>query len=70
MFVLPSVRDVVAGRFITIVRTDENEVYYFGRYNGRSHNIPQLATVSYPRDLMAKSAYGQETFGAVSLECK
>ena len=69
MFV-PSVRDVVAGRRITIVRTDADEVYYFGLYDDQSHtNATPLVGSLYPRDLMAKGRHGQDTFGAVSLGC-
>ena len=70
MFVLPSIRDVVAGRRITIVRTDADEVYYFGLYDDQSHtNATPLVGSLYPRDLMAKGRRGQDTFGAVSLGC-
>ena len=68
--VLFSVRDVVAGRWITIVRIDTGEVYYFGMYDGQANtNARPLVTSLYPRDLMTKSYYGQETYGAVSLRC-
>ena len=71
VFVLLSVRDVVAGRDLTIVRTDAEEVYYFGMYDGRvSQHEAQLPGNLYPRDLMAKSSFGQDSYGAVSLGCK
>ena len=71
MFVLFSVRDVVAGFYLTIVRTDTDDVYYFGYYNGNSNTTPRLASGNRPpRDLMARGSRGQETSGAVQLGCK
>ena len=71
MFALFSVRDVVAGRYLTIVRTNTDDVYYFGLYDGSAHFTPSLASDTYlPRDLMARGRYGQETYGAVKLGCK
>ena len=70
MFVHISVRDVVAGRDLTIVRTDAEEVYYFGMYNGAVEQYEaQLPGNLYPRDLMAKTYYGQDSNGAVSQGC-
>ena len=60
---------MVAGYDITIVRTDDDEVYYFGYYDGEAHNETQLEGDLYPRDLMAKGLYGQGSYGAVSLGC-
>ena len=69
-FALPSVRDVVAGQYLTIVRTDAEEIYYFGTYNGAAHwRATKLEDNLYPRDLMAKSVDGQSSYGAVSLGC-
>ena len=68
MFVLLSVRDVVAGWFITIVRTDDDEVYYFGYYDFEEHwYVTQLEGDLYPRDLMANIGR-EDSYGAVSLE--
>ena len=61
---------MVAGWRITIVSTDDDEVYYFGHYDGIAHwNVTQLEGDLYPRDLMAKSLHGQTSYGAVSLGC-
>ena len=70
IFFLLSVRDVVPGYRITIVRTNADEVYYFGRYNGQDYRNPtRLNGNLYPRDLMARGLGGQWSSGAVSLEC-
>ena len=71
LFVLLSVLDVVAGGLITIVRTDDDEFYFFGWYEGQPiFNATQLVGGLYPMDLMAKGLNGQATFQAVSLGCK
>ena len=46
MFVLFSVRDVVAGHYLTIVRTDTDDVYYFGYYKGASNTTPRLVLLA------------------------
>ena len=70
VFFLLSVRDVVAGWGITIVRTDAEEVYYFGYYDGQAYwTATQLIGSLCPRDLLAKGYHGQESYGAVSLGC-
>ena len=70
-YVFFSVRDVVAGPFITIITTYTEDAYYFGYYKGGSYKIPNLANSTHtPRDLMARSLSGQRTYGAVKLGCK
>ena len=64
-------RDVVAGRVATIVRTFSPFAEYFGRYNGTNYDTPQLArSMMHGRDVMAKSQYGQDTWGSVRLGCR
>ena len=70
MFVLLSAQDVVGGTRINIVRTDGEEIYYFGLYDGQANiYVTPLFGSLYPRDLMAKTLLGQGSFGAVSLGC-
>ena len=70
MFVLLSAQDVVGGTRIAIVRTDDEEIYYFGLYDGQANiYVTPLFGSLYPRDLMAKTLLGQGSFGAVSLGC-
>ena len=70
VFVFLSVRDVVAGLDITIVRTDVDDIYYFGDYADQAYrNATQLIGTLFPRDLMAKHSNGPATYGTVSLGC-
>ena len=63
-----SVRDILAGRYLTIVRTDAEEVFYFGFHNNQAHrNATQLVDGLYPRDLLAEIKTSR---GAVSLGCQ
>ena len=70
MFDLFSVRDVVAGNSLTIIRTDTEDVYYFGLYNDTAYRNPSLASGNLlPRDLMARGLNDEETRGVVKLGC-
>ena len=65
-----SVLDVVAGLYITAIRTYSSVGEYFGSYDGNDSQTPQLATNGvYTRDVMARSFYGQYTWGAVHVGC-
>ena len=65
-----SVRDMAAGWHITVIRTYSADAEYFGRYDEEDVSTPQLASdVVHARDLMAKTEYGQSTWGAVHLGC-
>ena len=65
-----SVRDVVAGDRLTIIRTYSSVSEYFGWYDGESVRTPRLATeLGHARDVMAKGISDQETWGIVKPDC-
>ena len=65
-----SVRDVIAGYFITVIRTYASHGEYFGYHNENIYNTPQLASsVEYTRDVMSGSMFCPNTWGPVKVEC-
>ena len=63
------VLDVVTGVVQTVVRT-EDDIEYFGSYNGKSATTPQTASgFVFARDVMAKSIVGEHAYGSVQLGC-
>ena len=67
-FVSCSVRDVVAGTSVTVIRTYSPVAEYFGHFDGRDVNTLQAAN-STARDAMARGRYGQRSRGTVQLRC-
>ena len=67
-FFFCSVRDVVAGNRVTIIRTYSPVAEYFGRFDGRNVNTLQAANYT-ARDVMARTKNGQRSWGAVELRC-
>ena len=66
------VRDVVAGDYMTIIRTYASVGEYFGLQSGNNYRTPQLASsVKFARDVMAKTGNGrgQTTWGPVNVGC-
>ena len=65
-----SVRDVVAGVDNTIIRTYSSMAEYFGNFRGNDIGTPTPVTnYTLPRDALAESPTGQETWGSVRLNC-
>ena len=70
VFIICSVRDVVAGYYITVIRTYSSVGEYFGYNSGENVRTPQLpTTVEYSRDVMHGSKNGPNTWGTVHLGC-
>ena len=66
-----SVRDVLASRHTTVVRTYSPFAEYFGRYDGVIYYSIQMASgIVHGRDVLAKEYRGQQSWGAVRLGCK
>ena len=64
-------RDVVAGSRMTVVRTYSPFAEYFGKYNETGYDTVQSAHgVIHGRGVMAKSHYGQGSWGSVRLVSK
>ena len=72
-FCLDSVRGVVAGSYLTIIKTYSEEPGYLGHYDGQDtlgHDAPQQACgLVNDRDALAHGWF-EETWGAVHLGCQ
>ena len=68
MFLQTRVQDVFAAYDLTIISTDEDEVFYLGEYytDGTSAPVP-VPDQDHPRDVTAGSSWGPRTSGSVRL---
>ena len=66
-----SIRDVVAGDYMTITKTYDSAGEYIGRHGDHSFRAPQLATsIEYTRDVMSGTLCGQMSWGPVHVVCE
>ena len=63
-----SVRDVIAGDYMTIFSTWHDEILYFGFHDGSIKRIPQLVNdLEAPRNLFVNTYHGANTMETVCL---